>query len=229
MMTTTPPLRVIMSPLYCANRVQRIPEAQPLVPVMGSRRPKMRAWQQYWACGKSSLHRTFTRAGSGFHQKGNHTTSELVLFAIPYPGTFRHQACSMSTCHRAGSIGGNSTRLDVGAGGLGGSALGSSGMGSVGAGGCQPCIDVTQQCQQVRWHHYMAKFRSLAEQSCEHTSSNSHPVSLNTCASLLSFVSSTSNRRQADLHEGPYQHHAVHLEAAPLLISMRMSCWDALK
>ncbi|CAL5224436.1 g7122 [Coccomyxa viridis] len=47
-----------------------------------------------------------------------------------------------------GSIGGNSTRLDVGAGGLGGSALGSSGMGSVGAGGCQPCIDVTQQCQQ---------------------------------------------------------------------------------
>ena len=48
--------------------------------------------------------------------------------------------------HRgAGSGGGNATRLNTGGGGLGGSSLG----GSSGSGGCVPCIDVQQQCQQV--------------------------------------------------------------------------------
>ena len=96
---------------------------------------------------------------------------------IPFSGRFEYVPSSLSMCHCAGSSRGNNTRLDVGAGGLGGSALGSSGMGSVGAGGCQPCIDVTQQCQQVRWHHCIADFRNLninIKQSCKCASSKCH-------------------------------------------------------
>lgn len=63
-----------------------------------------------------------------------------------------HVAWPLSSCNGAGSSEGNSTRLN-GAGGLGGSALGTSAMGTSGAGGCVPCIDVTQQCQQVRAHN----------------------------------------------------------------------------